>query len=137
MENIQKSLNCDSIPKPLLQDSKVTVPLYLGFVLLEMSQGHEELVMRGSYFRKITPQNRDIGMSCLAFRSTLPLNRKIMKTFTSKSNLPIKLQMLLPYLSIFTTNTKPAPQLLSVMLAEGRRDMAHLCSGCHTLLPRG
>ena len=60
-----------------------------------------------------------------------------MKTFPSKSNLPIKLQMLLPYLSIFTTNTKPAPQLLSVMLAEGQRDMARLCSGCHTLLPRG
>lgn len=131
-------LCCDSIPTPLLQASKVRVPIYFEFVLFEMSQGHEELVRRGLYFRKSTPQNRDIGMSCLAFRSTPPLNRKIRRrTFSSKNNLPIKLQMSLPSLSIFTTNTKPAPQLLSVTLAEGQRDIARLCSGYHTLLPRG
>ena len=45
--------------------------------------------------------------------------------------------MLLPYLSNFTTNTEPAPQFLSMVLAEGQNDAACFCSGCHTLLPRG
>lgn len=44
---------------------------------------------------------------------------KIRKTFSSKSNLPIKLQMLLPSPGIFSANTKPAPWFLCWLKGKG------------------
>lgn len=43
--------------------------------------------------------------------------------------------MVLPYPGIFSVNTKPAPQFLSMVLAEGQRDSAFALAA--TLLPRG
>lgn len=50
--------------------------------------------MRGLGLGNSTPQNRDVGVSCFAFKiNTLSPNLMRRKTFLSKSKLPLKLQM--------------------------------------------